>query len=118
MRSTRLGTWGRYGVPQSPKPPVAALRRHGTGGNGLKGRQYVPGLMADLPVREPQRDEPRGGVSLVTQPIARLLRGRAVVAKAVGLNNQAELRPEEVDVVPVDASLRMRAIKSSAAGDR
>jgi F0F1-type ATP synthase beta subunit len=44
---------------------------------------------ADLRVGEAQRDEAGSDVLLVADSVLRLLRGRAVVAQAVGLDDQA-----------------------------
>jgi hypothetical protein len=40
-------------------------------------------------------------VGLVSAPIARLLGGRSVVAEAVGLDDEPEAGPEEVDAKAV-----------------
>jgi hypothetical protein len=57
-------------------------------------------------------------VRLVSQPIGALLRGRSVIAQAVGLHNQAELGPIEVDPVAVDHALRLGLRQTSPAHDR
>ena len=56
----------------------------------------------DLPVREPQLGEAGGRVDLVAEAVACLLSGSAVVTQAVGLDDEPELRPEEVDPEAVD----------------
>jgi hypothetical protein len=61
----------------------------------------------DLPVRETQWPEAGGDMGLVAFETAALLRSGAVVAQAVGLNDDAELRPEEVDLVAVDPRFRL-----------
>jgi hypothetical protein len=40
---------------------------------------------------------------LVTQPVARLCGRGRVIAQAIGLHDEAEVRPEEVDLEPVQA---------------
>ena len=65
-------------------------------------------LEAHLGVGEAQRRQPGGGVRLVAHAIACLLGGGAVVAQAVGLDHQAEVGPEEVDLEPVQALARQR----------
>ncbi len=57
----------------------------------------VAPIVRDLPVREAQADESGGRQDLIAAPVACLLGRRAVVAEAVGLDDQAELRPVEVD---------------------
>jgi len=49
-------------------------------------------------------------VGLVAEPISGLLSGRAVVAQAVGLDDQAEVGPPDVDpaAVHVGAGERLR----------
>ena len=56
----------------------------------------MPGLVPDLSMSEPQRRESGGGVDLVAETIAGLLGRRAVVAKAICLNDQADFGPVEV----------------------
>jgi hypothetical protein len=43
-----------------------------------------------------------GGVGLVAEPVPRLLSGRAVIAQAVGLDDEPKVRPVEVDFEFVD----------------
>jgi hypothetical protein len=45
---------------------------------------------------------------LVADPVRRLLCGSAVVAQSVSLDDEAEVRPEEIDLEPVHALLRTR----------
>jgi hypothetical protein len=72
----------------------------------------------DLAVREAQADEPRRDVLLVTPQILRLLLRRAVIGESVGLDDQPQLRPVEVDLVTVDDLPRQRARKPGPQGDR
>src|SRR5436190_466903 len=66
-------------------------------GDAPQRRLDVIGLVADLGVGEAQHGEPCGGKGLVADPVARLLHRRSVIAKAVGLDDESELRPIEVD---------------------
>ncbi len=75
-------------------------------------------LVRDLVVGEAQRRQAGRRVGLIATPVARLLGGRAVVAQPVGLDDQAELRPEEVDSEAVEVSLRQRRGQTGAPGDR
>jgi hypothetical protein len=79
---------------------------------------YMRGVVADLGVREAERREARGYVSLVAKPIACLLGGSAVVAKAICLHDQPELRPVEVDSEAIDMLLSQRGRKPGAGSDR
>ena len=51
-------------------------------------------LMADLGVGEAQRGEAGGGVRLITEVVAGLLPGGAVIAQAAGLDHEAEFGAE------------------------
>jgi len=62
----------------------------------------VSGLEADLSAGEAQRRQTGSGVGLIAQAVPRLLGTGAVVAKAVGLHDEAEARPVEVDAIAVD----------------
>jgi hypothetical protein len=62
--------------------------------------------MRDLGVGEAERRHAGGSVRLVALAISRLLRRRAVVSQPVGLDDQAELGPVEVDPEAVDAASR------------
>jgi len=53
-------------------------------------------------VSEAKRREARSGVGLVANAVAGLLGRGAVVAQAVGLDDQAEIGPEEVDAKAAD----------------
>jgi hypothetical protein len=61
----------------------------------------VAGLEPNLSSREAKRRQAGCRVRLVADPIPRLLRGRAVVAQAVRFDDEPEIRPVEVDLVPV-----------------
>jgi len=57
-------------------------------------------------------------MGLVAKPVFRLLGGGAVVAQAVGLDDQAEVGPVEVDVESVELDLRLGLGQADAAADR
>jgi hypothetical protein len=59
-------------------------------------------------VREPQWRDAARGVGLVADPVSGLLSGRAVVAQAVGLDDEAEVGPPEVDLEAVDVGAGRR----------
>jgi hypothetical protein len=58
--------------------------------------------MGDLPMGEAQDGEPRRDVLLVSLCRSGLLRGRAVISQAVGLDDQVVVGEEEVDLVVED----------------
>jgi hypothetical protein len=68
----------------------------------LEDRFYAARFVLDLPVREAQWSQAGGGVGLEAQGVSGLRRGSAVVAPAVGLDDEAEVGPEEVDLELVD----------------
>jgi hypothetical protein len=76
------------------------------------------GLVAHLLVSEAELGETGGGVGLVAEPVPSLLGRGAVVAKPVGLDDQAELRPVEVDFELVHPLAGKRDGQSGAGGDR
>jgi hypothetical protein len=78
---------------------------------------YMRGVVADLGMREAERREAGGYVSLVAKPIACLLGGSAVVAKAVCLHDQPELRPVEDDSEAVEVLLGQRSRKASSSDE-
>src|SRR5687767_12819636 len=84
-----------------------------------RGQRYlnVLRLEPDLRVCEPQGRHAGLGVSVVAQSVLRLLRGRAVIAKAIGFDDQAELRPVEVDLEAVDVCPGLRGGQASPPGD-
>jgi hypothetical protein len=69
---------------------------------------HVFWLVANLLVSEAQRREPGGSVHLVAHVIARLLSRSVVVEQAVGLYNQSQVWPQEVDLEAVDPGFRFR----------
>src|SRR5215213_6540104 len=66
-------------------------------------RADTAGFVADLVMREAQRRHPSHHVRPVTTGVPKLRRRRAVIAKAIRLHHQPEIRPEEVDLELVDA---------------
>ena len=72
----------------------------------------MAGFVLDLVVGEAERGEAGGGVGLEAEGVAGLGRGGAVVAPAVGLDDEAEVGPEEVDLELVDR------LWSAASADR
>ena len=69
----------------------------------------VVGPVEDLGVGEAQGAEAGPRVGLVATEVDRLLGGGPVMAEAVGLDDEAEVGPEEVDAVAAEAALRRRA---------
>ena len=57
----------------------------------------MAGIVDDVSVREPQRRQSGRGVRLIAPAVVALLRRRAVVAQTVGLDDESELGPVEVD---------------------
>src|SRR3954469_19911412 len=101
--------------------PLSLCSRHGSrepGGDLCKRRFHLPGLVADLCVGEAQARKARPGMGLVAEVVARLLRGSAVVAQAVGFDHEAEGRPVEVDAEAVDLRAREWRRKTRSASDR
>jgi hypothetical protein len=68
----------------------------------LEDVQDVGRFVLDLPVGEAKRGETRRGVGLEAQGITGLSSRGAVVAPAVGLDNEPEGGPEEVDLEFID----------------
>jgi len=77
----------------------------------------MAGLVADLPVGETQVSEPCGGMYLVSNTVPGLLCGRTVIAKAVRLDDQAEIGPVKVDLETIHSGLRLRYAKARAPRD-
>jgi hypothetical protein len=88
------------------------------GRHGVQGGLDGDALVANLLVREPQDRQARRRVGLVAAPIAPLLRRRAVVAQAVRLDDQSQLRPVEVDAIAVEPLLREGWRQPGATRDR
>ena len=61
------------------------------------------GLAADLGVRKPQAGKAGGGHRLIPSSVASLLDLGSVVAEPVGLDDQAQVPPEKVDLEAGDA---------------
>jgi len=64
-------------------------------------------------VGEPQVGQTGRRVGLIADPITRLLGRRPVVAKPIGLDDQTEIRPEEIDLEAVDPAPGERQGKPS-----
>ncbi len=64
------------------------------------------GLVAHLRVSEPKRREPGGKMVLVAATISGLLRGSSVVAQPIGLDDQPQVGPEEVDAIAAEVFAR------------
>jgi hypothetical protein len=78
----------------------------------------VLGLAGDLRVGEAQRGEAGGCVHLVSEPIPSLLGRRSVITQPVGLDDQAQVGPVEVDAKAVYAALGQRRRQAYAADER
>ncbi len=78
----------------------------------------VVGPMEDLRVGKAQGPQAMPRVSLVPAEVHRLLGGGAVVAKAVGLDHEAQLGPEEVDPVTAEPALGVGRRQARLADDR
>src|SRR5436190_3991878 len=61
---------------------------------------------------------PAAAMGLVADAIARLLGRCSVIAKAIGLHDEAEFRPVEVDLEPAHARLRPRLGQPHSARNR
>jgi len=75
-------------------------------------------LVADLLMGEAELGQSGGGVSLVAEPVPRLLGGRAVIAKPVSLDDETEVGPVEVDFEVVDPLARERDRQAGFARER
>jgi hypothetical protein len=78
----------------------------------------VAGFVFDLVKREAQRRQARGGMDLMTFGVLGLGGGRAVVAPAVGLDDQAEVGEVKVDLEAVDDLLGERLREAGGGGNR
>ena len=65
----------------------------------------MPRLEPDLPVREAKAGQARRRQRLIAHTVLGLLRGRAVITQAVGLDDEAQVRPIEVDPEATDVGL-------------
>jgi len=79
---------------------------------------FVVRLAGDLLLGEAQRNESGCRVGLIAAPVLCLLRGRSVIAEPVGLHDQAELGPVEVDAEAVHVALRQWRGQARTARDR
>jgi hypothetical protein len=69
-------------------------------------------------MREPQVGQARGRMGLIAHSVARLCAWCAVIAQAIGLRDQAQLWPVEVNPEPGDLGLGARLVEPGAARDR
>lgn len=76
------------------------------------------GFVLDLAVGKAERGEAGSSVELIAQGIASLGRRGAVVAPAVGLHHQAEVRPVEINLEAIDLLLGERRGETGLIGDR
>ena len=108
--------------PDLADPHALGERAHPSRGyaarDGGESRFDAVGLEPHLRAGEAQRRQAGGRVSLVSEAVASLLHGRAVIAEAVRLDHEAEFRPEEIDPVAIDALLRERRRQAGRARDR
>lgn len=79
---------------------------------------HVVGTMEDLRVAESQGAKAAAGVVLVAAQVGRLLGRGAVMAQAVGLDHEPEVKPEEVDPVAAELLLRRRGGQAGLVDDR
>jgi len=78
----------------------------------------VPGFIFDLAVGEAEWGQARCGVALEAEGVAGLGGRGAVVAPAIGLDDEAEVGPEEVDLEFVDELFGERGRETGGRGDR
>ena len=76
------------------------------------------GLELHLSPSKPERRQSGGGVRLVAQAVPGLLGRRAMVSQAVGLDDQPEIGPVEIDLVAVESLLRLGSRKTGLADYR
>src|SRR5918999_3538114 len=84
---------------------ISAHARRQSPNHARKHFDHVVRLVTDLCRGEAKSLEPGGGMSLVPALVLCLLGGRAVVAKPVGLDDQTQFAPVEIDAVPIDPLL-------------
>ena len=73
--------------------------------------------MCDLSLGEAKRGKPGGGMDLVAMVVLGLLGRGAVICQPVGFDDQAHVRPVEVDSEAVDPCLGSRAGQPGRPGD-
>jgi hypothetical protein len=69
--------------------------------DALEHLDHIRRLVTDLCAREAESLEAGGGMGLVPPLVHRLLRRGAVVAKAVGLDDETQIGPVEIDAISV-----------------
>lgn len=88
------------------------------GDDSAESAPYLLGFVANLVFTEPHSGQAGGDVRLVTASVRRLLSRCSVVAPAIRLNYQPELRPVEIDPVAVYVSLCFGARQPCGSHDR
>jgi hypothetical protein len=83
-----------------------------------KRRSHVLTLKRDLGMGEPQASKAGSGVRLIANPVLCLLGGRAVIPQSVGLDDEPQLRPVEVDLEAVDGAAGFRPWQPRLERDR
>src|SRR3954452_11619681 len=106
-KSSSIGGWRRTKLAGGRRVERETQHREPPRDGG-QGCRDVIFLMEDLPVGETDGRQARCGMPLVAEPVHALLRRRAVEAQAVGLDDQAELGPEEIHPATLTAYLRPR----------
>ncbi len=125
LASAKLGgiTGGMGGLPGDGRRHARPRRlgdvdRLQPPGHRRDGALDLTGFVSHLPVREPETCQPRRGMGLIPAAIARLLDGSAVVGEAVGLDDQTQIAPVEVDDEPIQADAGLRLGQARAPRDR
>lgn len=78
---------------------------------------HMARLVLDLTMGEAERDQSGGGVGLVAEGVAGLGGRGAVIAPSVGLDDETELWPKEVDLESVDDGSGPREGEPSSEGE-
>src|ERR1700742_275145 len=78
----------------------------------------VVGAVEDLGMGEAQAAQAGSGMDLIAAEIHRLLGGGPVMAQAVGLDDEAEGGPEEIDSISAQPALRLGRRNAGLADDR
>ena len=94
------------GVPSRPKLRWRSRLKRLT--TATSGKAHVACLESNLCVGEAKRRETRGEMGLIAQAIPRLLARGAVVAQTIGLDDEPQIRPEEINPEAVEALLGER----------
>ena len=115
--TSRMRTvFGKGGTAEAYAAASPLFRDPKTSRDVAEDGAHVFRLVAHLLVGEAQRCEPGGDMGLVPQVVASLLGRSAVVAQAVGLDDQMQLWPQEVDLEAVDPDFRLRQWQADVPG--